>query len=390
VSGASDLVRRTVALPYLAASDTVRRSLGSVSPNGAGVPEGALDAALRWLCLAHDVTGRRGASKGFSLLHGWLPAYPETTGYIVGTLLEHAERTGDEELRVRAREMGDWEIEVQNPDGGVMEGAFASPPSRSVVFNTGMVIFGWVDLYEAFGDEAHLEAARRAGAFLARVQHDDGTWQGAQTLAANPHTYHSRVDWALLRLFEATGEEEYRTAAVRNLDWVLSTQQANGWHEWCNFRAGELPNSHGLAYTMRGLLESAALLGEERYLEGAVRTAHAMLGVYRRLGRLPGTFDRDWSPGVDWVCVTGLAQTGGVWLRLFQETGDVVLRQAGVEAVAHAAAYQSRSSWPAVDGAVPGSFPIYGRYAPLQYPNWAAKFLADSLALRERVLGDGR
>lgn len=389
MNAATDLLRRTVALPYLSASDTVRRSFGA-SQNGGGVPDGALQAAIDWLCLTHDVTDRRGSSKGYSLLHGWLPAYPETTGYIIGTLLEHAAKTGDDSLRVRARELGDWEIEVQNPDGGVMEGAIVSPPTKSVVFNTGMVIFGWVDLHETFGDEHWLEAGRRAGQFLARVQHDDGTWQGEQTLAANPHTYHSRVDWALLRLFQATGDEELRTAAVRNLDWVLSTQQENGWFEWCNFRAGELPNSHGLAYTMRGLLESAVLLGDQRYLEGAVRTAHAMLGVFRRLGRLPGTYERDWSPGGDWVCVTGLAQTGGVWLRLFQETGDVVLRQAGIEAIEQAAAFQSRSSWRAVDGAVPGSFPIYGRYAPLQYPNWAAKFLADSLVLRERVLGDGR
>jgi hypothetical protein len=388
VSAATDLVRRTVALPYLAASDTLRRSFGG--SNGAGVPAGALEAAVRWLCLTHDVTGRRGSSKGFSLLHGWLPAYPETTGYVIGTLLDHAAKTGDEELRRRAREMGDWEIEVQNADGGVMEGAFASPPTRSVVFNTGMVIFGWVDLHEAFGDERYLEAGRRAGRFLAGVQRDDGTWQGEHTLHANPHTYHSRVDWALLRLAQAAGDDELRTTAVRNLDWVLSTQQENGWFEWCNFRAGDPPNSHGLAYTMRGLLESSVLLGDERYLAAALRTAHAMLGVFRRLGRLPGTYDRDWNPGVDWVCVTGLAQTGGVWLRLYQETGDVVLRQAGIEAVEQAAALQSRSTWRAVDGAVPGSFPIYGRYAPLQYPNWAAKFLADSLTLRERVLGNGR
>jgi hypothetical protein len=388
VSAATDLVRRTVALPYLAASDTLRRSFGG--PNGGRVPDGALEAAVRWLCLTHDVTGRRGSSKGFSLLHGWRPAYPETTGYVIGTLLDHAAKTDEEELRRRAREMGDWEIEVQNPDGGVMEGAFASPPTKSVVFNTGMGIFGWVDLHEAFGDERYLEAGRRAGRFLAGVQHDDGTWQGEHTLHANPHTYHSRVDWALLRLAQATGDDELRTAAVRNLDWVLSTQQENGWFEWCNFRAGDLPNSHGLAYTMRGLLESSVLLGDERYLAAALRTAHAMLGVFRRLKRLPGTYDRDWNPGVDWVCVTGLAQTGGVWLRLYQETGDAVLRQAGIEAVEQAAALQSRSSWRAVDGAVPGSFPIYGRYAPLQYPNWAAKFLADSLALRERVLSNGR
>ena len=31
---------------------------------------------------------------------------------------------------------------------------------------------------------------------------------------------------------------------------------------------------------------------------------------------------------------------------------------------------------------IAGSFPVWGRYAPLQYPNWAAKFLADSLMIR--------
>jgi hypothetical protein len=88
--------------------------------------------------------------------------------------------------------------------------------------------------------------------------------------------------------------------------------------------------------------------------------------------------------------VTGVAQVGGVWLRLFPETGDVDFRRVGIAAVEQAAALQTRSRWRAIDGAVPGSFPVYGRYAPLQYPNWAAKFLADSLALRERILGNGR
>ena len=90
------------------------------------------------------------------------------------------------------------------------------------------------------------------------------------------------------------------------------------------------------------------------------------------------------------MCVTGLAQNGGVWLRLYQETGDAGLLQAGLTAVEQAAGLQSRGRWRATDGAVPGSFPLYGRYAPLQYPNWATKFLADSLALRLRVIGNGR
>ena len=85
--------------------------------------------AVAWLCRSHDATGRQGSSKGFSLLHGWLPAYPETTGYVIGTLLAYgARRGGRADLVQRAREMGDWEREIQEPDGGVMEGTIGTAP----------------------------------------------------------------------------------------------------------------------------------------------------------------------------------------------------------------------------------------------------------------------
>lgn len=385
----ADLLRRTIALPTLAVGDTVRGALRPAR-GGAGVPDGALSAAIDWLCLTHDVTGRRGSSLGYHLLKGWMPAFPETTGYIIGTLLDHAARTGDTSLVERAREMGEWEVEVQNPDGGVMQGALRTPPGPSIAFNTGMVAFGWLDLYEELGTELFLEAAIRAGRWLERTQQADGTWQGEHEHHGIPHAYDARVAWALVRLARVTGEAAFRETAVRHLDWVLSMQRPNGWFEWCVFRPGTLPNSHGLAYTTRGLLESGSLLGDERYVDAALRTAHALSGIYRRLGRLPATYDREWTPQARYVCVTGLAQNGGVWLRLYQETGDATLLQAGLEAVEQAAGLQSRSRWRALDGAVPGSFPLYGRYAPLQYPNWAAKFLADSLALRLRVIGNGR
>ena len=385
----ADLLRRTIALPTLAVGDTVR---GALSPprGGEGVPDGALQAAIDWLCLTHDVTGRRGSSLGYHLLRGWLPAFPETTGYVIGTLLDHAERSGDASLVERAREMGEWEVEVQNPDGGVMQGALRSPPGRSIAFNTGMVVFGWLDLYERLGTELFLDAAVRAGSWLAQTQTAEGTWQGEHEHHGIPHAYDARVAWALVRLAQVTGDERFRETAVRHLDWVLSVQEPNGWFEWCVFKPGTLPNSHGLAYTTRGLLESGALLGDERYTEAALRTASVLSGIHRKLGRLPATYDRDWTPRARYVCVTGLAQNGGVWLRLYQETGDAGLLQAGLSAVEQAAGLQSRGRWRATDGAVPGSFPLYGRYAPLQYPNWATKFLADSLALRLRVIGNGR
>ncbi len=41
-----------------------------------------------------------------------------------------------------------------------------------------------------------------------------------------------------------------------------------------------------------------------------------------------------------------------------------------------------------IRGAIKGSHPISGIYAPLQYPNWATKFFADALILRISLTED--
>src|SRR5947207_7141420 len=43
------------------------------------------DAALEWLLRAQEVTGCGGFSAAYSFAHGWMPAYPETTGHIIPT-----------------------------------------------------------------------------------------------------------------------------------------------------------------------------------------------------------------------------------------------------------------------------------------------------------------
>ena len=90
------------------------------------------------------------------------------------------------------------------------------------------------------------------------------------------------------------------------------------------------------------------------------------------------------------VRLTGTVQTGGAWLRLFQITGDPRLLNAGLKAVDAVTRRQERVGWPPIHGAIAGSFPAWGRYAPLQYPNWATKFLADGLMLRDDCLAGSR
>lgn len=374
------------ALPLIAVRDAAASSIAGIGAPRYGVRPGALQAAMDWLCLSHEATGRRGSSMAFSLIFGWRPAYPETTGYIIGTLLAHAGRTGDERYVDHARTMGDWEIKVQSDDGGTMGGFVRPRPGPSIAFNTGMVLHGWLDLYESLGHERFLDAGRRAGDFLVRTQDFDGAWRGTHAHRGIAHAYKARVAWALLRLAESASENRYRDAAARNLEWVLERQRPNGWFECCEFEPGALPNTHGIAYTLRGLLESHELLGDPRFLGAALLSSEVLMRKLEVLGTLPATFDSTWAPGAGYVCLTGMAQLGGVWLRLYQLTGDARLLNAGLKAVDQAAAHQERRRWKPLAGPLPGSFPIWGRYAPLQYPNWATKFLADALMLRDDCL----
>lgn len=377
-----DTLRRALYLPYKLARDTAGPSVNGHAP---APTDEAMAAAARWLCRTHDVTGRRGSSQGYSLLEGWVPAFPETTGYIIGTLIAYGDLVGDASYAARAVEMGDWEIEQQQADGGIRQGLVGPEPAPSITFNTGMVLHGWVDLHAADGAPRWLEAGERAGRFLVDTLDADGAWRGRHTYLGLPHTYKSRVAWAMIRLSEATGDGAFRKGAERFLDWCLDQQQDNGWFENCNFKPGGLPNTHGIAYTLRGLLESHALTGDERCLAAVRLTSDRLIAELERHDHLPALWDREWQPASKFECLTGTVQLGNVWMRLFEITGEERYRVAGFRATDHAAAHQTRSRWRDIDGALAGSYPIYGRYSPLRYPNWVTKFLLDAL-IRRRAL----
>ena len=378
--------RRARLIAQMTLRDTGRAVLRPwTSPPAEPVWDKGVDAGIAWLCLTHDATGRRGCAQGFDLLRGWRAAFAETTGYIIGTLLAYGVRTGSTEHAERARQMGEWEIEVQNSDGGVIEGLADGRPKPSNIFNTGMVIHGWLDLVEHERNDDYLTAADRAGRWLTENQDEDGAWRGAVEYHGIPHTYNSRVAWALLRLAVATGDEAFRRAGTKMLEWVLTQQRDDGWFDSCTFKPRMLPSTHGLAYTIRGLIEGGSMLERDDMLQAAIRTSKVLISKLETQGRLPGAYWRSWR-GTFHECLTGTAQLGGVWMRLFELGGEQCFRDAGLRATESAASRQFRSDWPPVRGALAGSFPVYGRYAPLQFPNWATKFLVDALVQREALL----
>ena len=280
--------------------------------------------------------------------------------------------------------MGDWEQRIQGHDGGIMEGAMGTVPRRSVVFNTGMVLHGWLDLHEA-GIERYDDAAAGAARFLTGHLRADGTWDPRVEYAGIPHTYNSRVALAMLRWARRASDEDVEAAARRQLDRVVARQRPNGWFDDCVFRPGMRPSTHGLAYTLRGLLESHLLLGEPAWLRAVEGASEVLIRKLEVLPRLAANYDEDWLPVAP--CVPhGNCPARRRVVAAVRGTDDPRWLNAGLKAIEEAASHQEGGPWESIHGALPGSFPVWGRYAPLQYPNWATKFLADSLMLYEDQL----
>ncbi len=87
-----------------------------------------------------------------------------------------------------------------------------------------------------------------------------------------PHVYNTRATWALLAIGLVANEAGFVAAARRNLDWALTQQTASGWFATNAFVPGRHPFTHTIAYAIRGFLEVAVLLGEERYLNAALKS----------------------------------------------------------------------------------------------------------------------
>ena len=56
------------------------------------------------------------------------------------------------------------------------------------------------------------------------------------------------------------------------------------------------PSTHGIAYTLRGLLEGHALTGEPRWLQAVERTSEVLIRKLEVMPRLVADWDADWKP----------------------------------------------------------------------------------------------
>lgn len=354
-----------------------------------GSDEAHLHQTIGWLTRAHDATPDGGVARGASLRpggkanrFGWQPSYPETTGYIIPTMLRAAELLRDRDLASRARKMADWELAIMYPSGAV-HGGNLTEPSAPAIFDTGQVIRGLVAIYQKTREDKYLVGARRAADWLAKEEAGRGLWieNNASSVDNTTTTYNVYAAAPVVTLGILTDTTSYREMGIRVGVHTLKQQNAKGWFVGSDFKQASDALLHTIAYTIDGLWDISVSFNRDDFKIGAQRALDGVLSAMRDNGFIPGRLDNTWGSSTKWACLTGIAQIGLSCGKVFRTTGERKYQTAARRTLDFLKARQN-NMYPELGGglgAVWGSWPINGPYGQYQALNWAGKYLADLL-----------
>lgn len=367
---------------------TDQHGLQSADPGPAAV----IAACTRWLCLAQDKSASQdgGVARDFSLQKGWATSYPETTGYIIPTVIMLARRNRDADLHGRARRMLDWCVAIQFPEGGFQGGKIDAVPKVPVTFNTGQILIGLAAGAAEYQDPRYLESMHRAAAWLRDSLDPDGCWRKFPTPFAKPgeKAYETHVAWGLFEAERVAPGHGYGDAGLRQVDWAVSKQQPNGWFDSNCLTDAEHPLTHTIGYVLRGVLEGYLLSGRDDLLQAAIRTGSSLVAAVRPDGYLAGRLDRDFKPAANYVCLTGSVQIAHCLFLLHRLTGEARYLEVGRRLTAFVRRTVRFDGLEDAVGGIKGSFPVDGDYGQWEYLNWAAKFCIDANLLEMELVAE--
>ena len=339
-----------------------------------------LDITLDWIEKTFNKEGASSAS--FSPIVGWSKPYPETTGYIITTLLNAYSFTKNDKYLHLALRAGRWLLSIQNTNGSFPAGLYnANKINSPSVFNTAQIIDGLVELSIFDKNEIWIKSASKSAIWLADGIDDYGTWSTGHYQANYNPSYYSQVVWPMLRVWKLTNQKNIKDKSEKVLTRICNkTSQSGEIKDW-----GFKPNSHSfthtIAYTIRGIIESGIILKEwDKY--GTV--VEKSIDKFYRLselnnGKLPGAFNYGWKADRSYTCLTGNVQIAICLMRYEKLFPDLRLVNESAKLVDFVCLKQKNDGY--IAGAVGGSFPLWGKYMFMRYPNWAAKYHADALMM---------
>lgn len=221
--------------------------------------------------------------------------YPEIMGYWMSSMcyLAGSEplNEGTDTALTSARRAGDWIIKKGFEDcGGVLSrfytrgGGKQDPFQQSqgiiALFDNGMLLSGFLNLYEKTLEDRYLSAAKVISSFImdkmapegGRIQalycsKDDTYAEHSQRWSCFAGSFLSKVAIAMLHMASVIEDPAYRDCASRLCDNALKYQE-KGTGRFMLLDGSTYTHPH--CYTCEGLISSGSLLGNEQFLDAGL------------------------------------------------------------------------------------------------------------------------
>jgi len=341
-------------------------------------------ATCDWIAAAQNAGKDGGIPAFYHLRHGYANSYPETTGYILSSVLECEDTFPQLKNRINVEKAVAWLLSLQHAGGGFGHLRNYRDP---MVFDTGQIVEGLLAMYRRWPSNKLHSAIVRAVDWLMTQRVDNGGW-GERGVVNKSYCYSARVSQIVAEAALILGREDYLEAAKQSVEAVLVQQKPNGWFSSAgNICSEDQPITHFIAYTIEGVLLTGLRMDCKRFVQAAILSMESVNREFVRQGDfLPVTLDSDWSGIGRSACLTGMSQFAVINFHLFSYTGAKVYFDLGVRMNQLVkSTIRLDHADPAVRGGVQSCYPFSRRYYGFCYLNWAAKFHLDALLLETRL-----
>jgi len=190
----------------------------------------------------------------------------------------------------------------------------------------------------------------------------------------------------LLQAARYFGREDWLEAVGRNVNWAYRRHRSDGWFDTISFEDHGQQNLHGIAYTIRGMIELGYRLERPELIDCGRIAIDAMNRNYPDLpepGGIPGYFANGFDRYLRTISPTGMCQIAICSYMLSNIMKDAKYREFGDRLVNCTKAMQFHGfSETGLNGGMPGSWPVTGPYQRAYIPNWPLKFFLDALYIK--------
>lgn len=321
-----------------------------------------------------------GISRGYYYGKGADRPYPETTGYILQTLIEEQIKN-EIQNKPAIENIIEYLIRSQHNSGGY----FDTAGKELLVFDTGQILYG---LNAAYVNRSKLElrdeqvegiykAGNKAIDWILESLDIGGKWIRG-SFNGIQHSYYTRVSGIILA-------QELRTLSGSEIDKLISHQELtvdklleNGQIDSNRFHVTEIPYLHNICYVYEGLLLGIkSKIFSEKRKEIIVKRFESLVNAKKGNNGLHAS--QYLENGEIWddnaYCVTGLAQLS-ILIKEFKQLGARINIEYGrrINLFLQSIVVKKGIN----KGGLTGSWPVNGGYATYCVPNWGVKFFIDS------------